>query len=105
VQPTLILNRSLSHIRQASLPSKLTGFKCGTPQLSFSLFGKSSAFSRNHLDPDGVVSAIMVETGSKIWAVHCQDADGLEAVPDLKRVKKWAKARWDAAFLEPGDTM
>lgn len=73
--------------------------------MSFSLYGKCCAFSRNHLDPEGVVSVIQIETGTKLWAIRCQGPNGETSVPNLKSAKMWSSSKWDVAFLEPGDAM
>src|ERR1700744_4840243 len=57
---TPILDSSLSHTRQANQSSKINGFECETPFPAFSLYGKASSFSRNHIDPDGLNSGITI---------------------------------------------
>lgn len=78
------------------------GFKCETPDSSFSLYGKASCVSRNHCDAAGFVTVVRIESGSKLWAVSTQVGATYE---EAGKHKDWARRTWDAAYLEAGDSM
>jgi hypothetical protein len=115
--PSVLLNstdNALSRATDAQCADqnyKLQGLSCAGPPLTFSLFGKGSAVSRIHIDSEGACTYVKIESGSKLWFIMVKSAPsepGSDEIAELGSPHNfchWYKAKWDVAFLEPGDIM
>jgi len=103
--PTFLSSTTNSQLSHSTIEGDDLNFKATRPSLGFSLLGKSSAFSRWHVDGDGVATAVQIACGSKLW-FFCVESD-VKPLCSLKNMKGWNKGscKWAVAFLKEGDQL
>jgi hypothetical protein len=100
------LSRDVTHYNFLKQFKHQNKFTCEPASISFALYGKNSAFSRLHCDPEGFSSAIKLVSGCKIWAVMISGTEAEDGpVACLDNWRNWYKCKWDVTVLSKEDTM
>lgn len=97
----LTLSRRLTQYTTALQRKVETGIVAQPPNMSFMLYGKCSAVSRNHMDSDGAATLVECLSGVKLWAVAVGDVP----LTGKDSWKNWSSWHWDVVVLCEGDTL